>query len=110
MLPPLLKTSLLALILLAGFAVLNPLPAQDAPASAPAAEGAPADASADPAKKGTEAVTMMQFLAQGGSVMWFLGFASVCVEEAVDWAREGSCRAGFAGAAKISPTDWLLVE
>ena len=84
-----LRTGLLALILLAGFAFLNPLSAQNAPASPPPApsatsgtvpEGTPdAPASPDNAKKGTEAVTMLQFLAQGGYAMWALGLASVCV-------------------------------
>jgi len=85
MLPTYLRIGLLALIVLAGSAFLNPLSAQT-PAPAPAASDAPAadasspDASASPdAKKGTEAVTMTQFLAQGGIAMWFLGFASVCV-------------------------------
>ncbi|MDB4793767.1 MotA/TolQ/ExbB proton channel family protein [Methylacidiphilales bacterium] len=71
-----LKTGLLALILLAGSVALNSLPAQDT--GAPAAPTADAG-STDTAKQGTQAVTMMEFLGQGGPAMWVLGFASVCV-------------------------------
>ena len=72
-----LRTGLLALLLLAACAFLNPLPAQDAaPApAAPAAGGADGTAPA----AGHEATTVPQFLAQGGFVMWFLGAASVCL-------------------------------
>jgi len=73
MLPTYLRTGLLALILLAGSAFFTTLSAQDVPVPPVS------DSGADTAKKGTEAVTVLQFLAQGGIVMYFLGFASVCV-------------------------------
>jgi biopolymer transport protein ExbB len=80
MLPTCLRTGLLALILLASTFFLTTLSAQDAtpPASTETANSSDTG-TGDTAKKGTEAVTVLQFLAQGGTVMWFLGFASVCV-------------------------------
>jgi len=91
MLPTYLRTGLLALIVLAGSALIHPLSAQSTPpspdaqaataAANPTSDASSPDTSASPdtTKKGTEAVTMTQFLAQGGIAMWFLGFASVCV-------------------------------
>jgi biopolymer transport protein ExbB len=75
MLSTYLRTGLLALILLTGSAFLTTLSAQDA-AAPPASD---AGTESDAAKKGPQAVTVMQFLGQGGVVMYFLGFASVCV-------------------------------
>jgi biopolymer transport protein ExbB len=52
------------------------LPAQDAPATPPAA--GTADAGAAPTKA-AGATTVPQLLAQGGFVMWILGAASICM-------------------------------
>lgn len=81
-----LKTSLLTLVLLAVCTFANALPAQDtgttpsgaAPASAPSG-GAPDASTPAAAQGGKEAVTVMQFLSQGGPVMYVLGLGSVCL-------------------------------
>jgi len=86
-LPTPLRTGLLALVLLAASALLNVLPAQDAPpaAPAPAAPGAaPAAApgtgdATTPAATTPQATTMAQFLSEGGFVMYVLAVASVCL-------------------------------
>jgi len=92
----LLKTGLLALVLLAASLFLNSLPAQDAgtPAPAPAPAPAAAPAAAAPAAGGdataagangsaapptVKATTFADMLYQGGWVMWILGAASVCL-------------------------------
>jgi len=79
----LLKTSLLILVLLAVLTLPNTLLAQDAgapPASAPAtASPSTPDTSATPAEGSKEAVTVVQFLSNGGKVMYVLGLASVCL-------------------------------
>jgi len=81
----LLKTGLLALVLLASSLLLNSLPAQDAgtpPAAAggaaPAAGAAGADATATP-PAAPKATTLADMLYQGGFVMYILGVASVCL-------------------------------
>ena len=76
MLSTYLRTGLLALILFTGSAFVSASYAQDA---APPASSSSDAGGGDTTKKGAEAVTVMQFLAQGGIVMYFLGFASVCV-------------------------------
>jgi biopolymer transport protein ExbB len=90
-----LKSGLLALILLAACSLSNSLlaqtdtgtpaaaPAAAAPAAnpggaAPAPPGAPGDTGTTP-NAGTKETTALQFLANGGPVMYLLGLASVCV-------------------------------
>jgi biopolymer transport protein ExbB len=87
--PLALKSSLLALILLAASLLLNPLPAQDSGTPGnPGNPGNPAEpASTDnsaPAGSGTAAggtpeVRFSDMLYKGGFVMYFLAFASVCM-------------------------------
>ena len=99
----LLKTGLLALVLLAASVVLASLPAQDAttPASAPAGGAAPAagggDAGAAPAPPVTKPTTLGDMLFQGGFVMILLGLASVCL---VWFTAEGFV---ILRAAKLAP-------
>jgi len=90
----LLKTVLLALTLLAASLVLNPLPAQDAGGTPPAA-GGDAAASAAPAAKPD--VRLIDMIYKGGFVMIFLGIASVCM---FWFAIEGFV---VLRAAKLSP-------
>jgi biopolymer transport protein ExbB len=73
----LLKTAVLALVLLATSLILNPALAQDAaPATPPPAAG---DAASAAAAKEQPATTFGEMLAQGGFVMWLRGAASVCL-------------------------------
>jgi len=79
----LLKTGLLALVLLGSSLLLTSLPAQDAgtpPAAAGSADaGAPAADSGTPAPATSKDVHLIDMLYQGGWVMYFLAFASVCL-------------------------------
>ncbi len=103
----LLKTGVLALALLASSVMMSGLHAQNAPAApapgAPAADAsapAPADASSSndtSAPKTTQSVNTLQFLSQGGWVMWLLLIASICMT----WFTiEGFI---FLRAAKLAP-------
>jgi biopolymer transport protein ExbB len=74
---PLLKTGLLALVLLTASLLLNSLPAQDAATPAPAA--APAADAAAAAATPPKATTFADMLSQGGFVMYILAVASVCL-------------------------------
>ena len=74
-LPTTLRIGFLTFFLLATCTFFTTLPAQDAATPAPAA----ADASGDAAPKPAEAVTVTQFLAQGGPVMYVLAIASICL-------------------------------
>jgi len=82
----LLKTGVLALALLAASVLLSTLPAQTTPAPASDATSAPAPASDTAGGDGAAApaptpqsVNTLQFLSQGGWVMWFLLVASICM-------------------------------
>ena len=84
MLPHPLRTGLLTLALLTACALLTTLSAQDAAAPAAGttalAGAAPtAPDSGTPPPKTVEATNVLQFLSQGGPVMYILGLASVCV-------------------------------
>lgn len=74
-----LKTGLLTLVLLAICTFANALTAQDtgsAPSTTAPSGGAPAPTTPPDTH---EAVTVLQFLAQGGPVMYVLGLGSVCL-------------------------------
>ncbi|MEI9998148.1 MAG: MotA/TolQ/ExbB proton channel family protein [Verrucomicrobiota bacterium] len=90
-LAPLLKTGLLAVLLLAASLFVTSLPAQDAgsapAAGAAAAGGAPAGGGGDNATPPpAKATTVWDMVYQGGFVMVLLGIASICL---VWFAAEG---------------------
>jgi biopolymer transport protein ExbB len=76
--PSFLRNGLLAVVFILAGALATPLPvsAQDASAAGAPAGDTSTDASAT---KPPEPTTVIQFLAQGGFVMWILGFGSVCL-------------------------------
>ncbi|MCE0497131.1 MAG: MotA/TolQ/ExbB proton channel family protein [Methylacidiphilales bacterium] len=96
----LLKTGVLALALLTASVPLSALPAQTpaspaSPTETPATSDTTGGEAAPP--KATQAVNFWQFLSQGGWVMWFLLFASICMT----WFTiEGFV---FLRAAKLAP-------
>lgn len=105
--PHLLKSGLLALVLLAASVVLTSLPAQSTPPAAPSGTPAPAADGSAPAAGGgdaasttpapAKATTLGDMLFQGGPVMILLGLASVCL---VWFTAEGFV---ILRAAKLAP-------